>query len=73
VLDAQLESPRIASALGRLENRSIVICDPVKTTPLAFPIWAGRLQTQTLSTETWQSRIERAAQELEAYALATEA
>ena len=73
VLDAQLESTRIASALGRLENRSIVICDPVKTTPLAFPIWAGRLQTQTLSTESWQSRIERAAQELEAYALATEA
>jgi ATP-dependent helicase Lhr and Lhr-like helicase len=68
VLEAQLELSRIAAALSRLANRRIVMREPVRLTPLAFPLWAGRLQTQTISTESWQSRIERAARELEAYA-----
>ena len=68
VLQAQLEIVRICSALERLAGRRIVITTPPRFTPLAFPLWASRLQTQMVSTESWQQRIERAAQQLEARA-----
>jgi ATP-dependent Lhr-like helicase len=65
VLQAQLEFVRIASALERLSSRRILITAPPRFTPLAFPLWASRLQTQMVSTESWQQRIERAARQLE--------
>jgi ATP-dependent Lhr-like helicase len=68
VLQAQLQFVRISSALERLAGRRIVITAPPRFTPLAFPLWASRLQTQMVSTESWQQRIERAAQQLEAQA-----
>jgi ATP-dependent Lhr-like helicase len=68
VLEAQLELARISSALERICGRRIVMTHPRRLTPLSFPLWATRLQSQTLSTESWQTRIERAARELEAYA-----
>jgi ATP-dependent helicase Lhr and Lhr-like helicase len=68
VLQAQLEFVRIAGALERLAGRRILITTPSRFTPLAFPLWASRLQTQMISTESWQQRIERAAQQLEAQA-----
>ena len=46
----------------------MLITDPRRFTPLSFPLWASRLQTQMVSTETWQTRIERAARQLEAQA-----
>jgi ATP-dependent helicase Lhr and Lhr-like helicase len=45
-----------------------VLQHPGRLTPLSFPLWAERLQTQTVSTETWQQRVERAASRLEALA-----
>ena len=68
VLEAQLEFSRIADALQRVSRRRIVITEPRRFTPLGFPLWASRLQTQMVSTESWQTRIERAARELEAQA-----
>ena len=68
VLQAQLEFVRISSALERLAARRILITTPPRFTPLAFPLWASRLQTQMVSTESWQQRIERAAQQLEVQA-----
>lgn len=68
VLEAQLEFVRIFAALERIAGRRIVITEPRRLTPLSFPLWATRLQSQTLSTESWQTRIERAARELESYA-----
>ena len=68
VLEAQLEFVRISAALERIAGRRIVVTQPRRLTPLSFPLWASRLQTQTLSTESWQTRIERAAHELETYA-----
>ncbi|MBV8855252.1 MAG: DNA ligase-associated DEXH box helicase, partial [Sinobacteraceae bacterium] len=65
VLEAQLEFSRVAAALERLAQRALLITQPQRFTPLAFPIWAGRLQTQMLSTESWQQRIERMARQLE--------
>ncbi len=52
-------------------GRRVVITEPRKFTPLGFPLWASRLQTQMVSTESRQTRIERAARELEAYAFAS--
>lgn len=68
VLEAQLQLARIAAALNRLATRRLDMRQPCRLTPLGFPLWATRIQTQTLSTETWQSRIERAARGLEAFA-----
>ena len=68
VLEAQLEFTRISAALERVAGRRIAIVEPRRFTPLAFPLWAGRLQTQMVSTESWQTRIERAAAELERHA-----
>ncbi len=65
VLEAQLEFSRVSAALKRLAMRTLLITQPRRFTPLAFPIWAGRLQTQMLSTESWQQRIERMARQLE--------
>jgi len=69
VLEQQLEFTRVSDALKRISTRRLLITNPHKFTPLAFPLWAGRLQTQMISSESWQSRIERAARDLEAYAL----
>jgi ATP-dependent Lhr-like helicase len=69
VLEAQLEMSRIAAALERIATRRVVVQELRRLTPLAFPLWASRLQSQMISTESWQERIERAARELEAAAL----
>ena len=70
MLEAQLEFARISAALERVSGRRVAIIEPPRFTPLAFPLWASRLQTQMVSTESWQTRIERAAAELERQARA---
>lgn len=65
VLEAQLEFTRISDALQRVASRRLLLTEPKRFTPLSFPLWASRLQSQMMSTETWQTRIERAARELE--------
>jgi ATP-dependent Lhr-like helicase len=65
VLDAQLDHVAIAKALRQISAQSLSLVQPGRFTPLSFPLWADRLQTQTLSTESWQSRIEREARRLE--------
>jgi ATP-dependent Lhr-like helicase len=46
-------------------ERCIALQETRRLTPLAFPIWAGRLQSQMISTESWKERIRRAAEALE--------
>ena len=65
VLDAQLDFTELHRLLVKLVKLGVVIRRPNRLTPLAFPIWADRLQTQTLSTESWRTRIEREARRLE--------
>ena len=65
VLEVQLEQSRLSESLERIAARSWCIVRPGRYTPLSFPLWAERLQTQTLSTESWQKRIEREAKKLE--------
>ena len=70
VLEQQLDFERLNSALQGLHTRRWVLCRPERLTPLAFPLWAENLQsqTQTVSTETWKTRIERMLGSLEAAA-----
>lgn len=50
VLDAQLDATRLAALLSHRAARSIFITHPKQLTPLAFTLWADRLQSQTMST-----------------------
>jgi ATP-dependent Lhr-like helicase len=68
VLDAQLDFAELRELLLKLGGLRVQVVRPQRITPLAFPIRADRLQTQTLSTESWRARIEREAQRLEKYA-----
>jgi ATP-dependent Lhr-like helicase len=65
VLEAQLAYRDLNETLQRLESLQIVLTRPPRFTPLSFPLRADRLQTQTLSTESWRTRVEREAQRLE--------
>ena len=65
VLAGQLDHVAVDEALQRISRQSLRLVEPARFTPLSFPLWADRLQTQTVSTESWQSRIEREARRLE--------
>ncbi len=68
VFESQLELAPLRAALERARDGELVLKHPGRLTPLSFPLWAERLQTQTVSSETWQQRVERAASRLEAQA-----
>jgi ATP-dependent helicase Lhr and Lhr-like helicase len=65
VLAGQLDHVALELALRGIAGQSLHLARPGRFTPLSFPLWADRLQTQSLSTESWQSRIEREARRLE--------
>ncbi len=65
VLEGQLDHVALSGSLRRIADQSLWIARPERFTPLSFPLWAERLQTQTLSTESWQKRVEREANRLE--------
>lgn len=59
VLEAQLDFNRLQSALERIAERRWRLVKTDRLTPLSFPLWAESVQTQTLSSESTQARIER--------------
>ena len=65
VLEAQLAYRDLQEVLDRMAAQNWVLTRPPRFTPLSFPLWADRLQTQTLSTESWRTRVEREAHRLE--------
>ncbi len=65
VLEQQLEFQRLQSALARLGNADLLLRRTARLTPLAFPLWAARVQTTRLSTEKWSERVARMVQQLE--------
>ncbi len=64
VLSNQLEYQRLADALASMAASRLVFHDTPRLTPLAFPLWAER-QRNRLSSEDWQSRVERMIASLE--------
>jgi ATP-dependent Lhr-like helicase len=65
VLEQQLEYRRLAAVLERLAARRLRVTRPPRLTPLAFALWAERLQAQTLSSETYRERVWRMVAQLE--------
>jgi len=68
VLEQQLEFKRLSTALDRLASQTILIREVKRFTPLAFPIWAQRIASQTIRVEAAQQRIERMMRTLESNA-----
>lgn len=68
VLEAQLDFERLKTALTRIAHREWRVINTDRLTPLSFPLWAESVQTQTLSSESTQSRIERVLGEIDAAA-----
>lgn len=64
VLEKQLEQTRLARTLERLARARVVITEPRKPTPLAFPILVDRLR-ETVSSESMTERIESMSLRLE--------
>lgn len=64
VLDAQLESQRMRMALQRIDRSQFRIVQTERLSPFAFPLWAERLQSQIMSTESWKDRVQRMAERL---------
>jgi ATP-dependent helicase Lhr and Lhr-like helicase len=69
VFELHLEETRLVQALEQLELRSLNLTRTASLTPLSFPIWAERLRSQILSTESFQERIQRMIERLEKKAL----
>ena len=65
VLEGQLDHVQLRESLRRIAAQAWRVMTPGRYTPLSFPLWTDRLQTQTLSTESWQKRVEREARKLE--------
>lgn len=65
VFELQLEETRLASTLRALELRTLQLVHTPSLTPLSFPLWAERLRSQIISTETWRERIQRMIERLE--------
>lgn len=65
VLEAQLAYTELHHHLVRLEAQQWRVLPIRRLTPLAFPLWSERLQSQTLSSETFRARIERTLRGLE--------
>jgi ATP-dependent Lhr-like helicase len=59
----QLEEPRLAAALHRIQASEIVITHPKRFTPLSFPIKVDSLRA-TMSSEELEHRIERMKKEV---------
>ncbi len=65
VLENQLEIQRLRNVLERTSQQTIIIEKPQRLTPLAFPLWAERLQSQIISSESWKDRVLKMVKSLE--------
>ncbi len=64
VLDDQLQMTRIRQLLRDHAQQPLLLRQPAALTPLSFPLWAENLRGH-VSSETWQTRVHRAAAQLE--------
>lgn len=71
VLESQMEFQRMRDTLLSIAKRRIIVQQPKRLTPLSFPLWADRLQSQTVSSESWKTRVEKMLTSLESAAADT--
>ena len=65
VLEFQLEEQRMQEALRRINQQKLVLTNPEKPTPFAFPILVDRLSREKLSSETLEERVKKMKLQLE--------
>ena len=65
VLENQLDVRRLKDILEHISQQIIIIERPQRLTPLAFPLWAERSQSQIISSESWKARVIKMATSLE--------
>ncbi len=58
VMDFQLEEARLRKALDRIDHQKIIITEPEKPTPFAFPIMVDRTR-EKLTSEKLEDRIKK--------------
>ena len=59
MMDFQLEEARLRSALGRIRKQKIIIKEPERPTPFAFPIMVDRLSRDKLTSERLEDRVKK--------------
>jgi ATP-dependent Lhr-like helicase len=64
----QLEEERLAQALTRIQTQQWLMMHPPRPTPFCFPIMVDRLQRQSLTSESLESRVAKMTAQLEKYA-----
>jgi len=64
VLEREIERDRLQEGLERMAGLERTETTPPRLTPLAFPIWAERIQAQVTS-ESWKDRVARMVVRLE--------
>jgi ATP-dependent Lhr-like helicase len=64
VLDRQLEHSRLMQTLKNIESSELLVTEPARMTPLAFPLMVDRLR-EKLTSEKLQDRIARMLAKLE--------
>ncbi|HRK30798.1 MAG TPA: ligase-associated DNA damage response DEXH box helicase, partial [Tepidisphaeraceae bacterium] len=69
VLEQQLEINRLKAALQQFAGQQLLLKSPPRLTPMAFPLWAQRISSQTVRVENASQRIERMLKRLEAAAV----
>ncbi|MDQ6619727.1 MAG: ligase-associated DNA damage response DEXH box helicase [Pseudomonadota bacterium] len=67
VLERRLEASRLNAALARLRRSRVVVTQPRRPTPFAFPLLVEMFRDK-LSTEALETRVERMVRELESAA-----
>lgn len=65
VLEEQLDIKRMRRTLDRISALDIVVVEPMRLTPLAFPVWAEVLRSNRVSSESWSQQISRMSVRLE--------
>ncbi len=64
-IEEDLQIERVRDVLTDLDRRALHLHEAPTLTPLSFPLWAAGMRAQ-MSNEDWQSRVQRAVEQLEA-------
>ncbi len=65
VMDFQLEEGRLRRALDRISKQKIIVKEPDKPTPFAFPIMVDRDERKANFGGNWRIRVKRMMMEWE--------
>lgn len=65
VLDEQLELSRLDRALERAAGMEMKVVATERISPMAFPLFAESLRATTVTSESWEDRVRRMAEQMD--------